>query len=555
MRLLQAAGFPIDTLIFDMQVSRGRARASPEILVPQIPDPPCDFTQWHRTPDWGGYSWDPARYPDPAAALAFLHANGLATGANFHDADGVQQAANPERFAALAAAVGAPAGATGVDFNIGNKTYADSLQLVVLSPLIAQGLDFAWTDFQQGFPGVGAVRGLLPTAMINHHRFYNFSSAPGTRGSTHSRYAGRGDHRHTSHFGGDVAQTWESLRFMLFFTATAANAPACWWGHEMMRNGGGVTDNEELFLRVNQMGAWGPTFTSWGNGGQNNDWWLMREPFLSATRGSLLDRQRLLPYRYSLAAAAHASGRCPIVSMYREYPAEGAAYDAAAGSQYMLGRDVLVAPAFAPVSPPLTGTVGVPVWLPPTDEGAWVDFNAPGAAPFAAGATVVYNASLAVVPAFVRPGAVIPLLPRALAGVSGVSAQQYRALEFNIFPGGRRGSGRADVYEDDGISTDYLQGISATTALTYSAAGAPGCSLYTINTTGTYAGMVTSGRLYSVFLLASAAPTSATLNGAPLPQSPTDGAPGTYFRTPGGDTRAYLAPADTSVAQSLTVCV
>jgi hypothetical protein len=68
--------------------------------------------------------------------------------------------------------------------------------------------------------------------------------------------------------------------------------------------------------------------------------------------------------------------------------------------------------------------------------------------------------------------------------------------------------------------------------------------------------MVTSGRLYSVFLLASAAPTSASVNGgAPLPLSPTDGVPGTYFRTPGGDTRVYLAPASTSDALSLTVCV
>jgi len=343
---------------------------------------------------------------------------------------------------------------------------------------------------------------------------------------------------------------------MLYFTATAANAPACWWGHEMMRAGGSATDSEELFLRVNQMGAWGPTFTSWGNGGQNNDWWLMREPFLSATRASLLDRQRLLPYRYSLAAEAHRTGRCPLVSMYREFPAESAAYDAAVYSQYMLGHDVLVAPAFAPVSPPVTGTVAVSVWLPPIDEGAWLDFNAPGAAPLPAGATISYNASLAVVPAFVRAGAVIPLLPRSLAGVFGVSAQQYHALEFNVFPGSPAGSGRVDVYEDDGVSTDYLQGLSATTTLSYAAAGAPGCTLYSIATSGAaYAGMVTSGRLYSVILLASAAPTSAALNGALLPQAQTDGTPGTYYRTPGGDTRVYLAPASTSEAQSLAVCV
>ena len=114
-------------------------------------------------------------------------------------------------------------------------------------------------------------RARSPTAILNHYRFYGFGPA-GARGTLHSRYAGRGDHRHASHFGGDVAQTWESLRFLVYFTATAANAPACWWGHEMMRAGGGADDASELFTRVNQFGAWSPVFTSWGNDGSNNDW-------------------------------------------------------------------------------------------------------------------------------------------------------------------------------------------------------------------------------------------------------------------------------------------
>ena len=113
------------------------------------------------------------------------------------------------------------------------------------------------------------------------------------------------------------------------------------------------------------------------------------------------------------------------------------------------------------------------------------------------------------------------------------------------------------MYEDDGLTTDHLLGLSAETTLAYGpAAGAPGCTLFTIATAGAaYAGMVTSGRLYSVVLLASAPPASATLNGAALPQSPSDGVPGTWFRTGGGDTRVYLAPAATADTQSLTVCV
>ena len=218
--------------------------------------------QWHNTPAWGGYRWQAERYGDVGAMLARIHAGGLAIGANLHDADGVTRVANPDTFDAFATAVGAPADATEVPFAIGNKTYADALQRVILAPLQAQGIDMLWTDFQQGFPGVQGVRGLLPTALLNHYRFHNASAVRGTRGTQHSRYAGRGDHRHTSAFGGDVNQSWESLAFMIKFTATAANTPLCWWGHEMMRSGAGVADNVELFTRVLQFGAWSPIFTT-----------------------------------------------------------------------------------------------------------------------------------------------------------------------------------------------------------------------------------------------------------------------------------------------------
>jgi hypothetical protein len=81
------------------------------------------------------------------------------------------------RYPAMAIANGIdPASKQTVAFAIGNKTYADSLQATVLAPLVAQGLDMAWTDWQQGFPGVESIRGLVPTAMLNHYRFHNFTA-------------------------------------------------------------------------------------------------------------------------------------------------------------------------------------------------------------------------------------------------------------------------------------------------------------------------------------------------------------------------------------------
>ena len=283
------------------------------------------------------------------------------------------------------------------------------------------------TDFQQGFRGVQSVPGLLPTAMLNHYRFYNCTAAPGLRGTLHSRYSGRGDHRHTSAFGGDVQQSWQSLQFMIDFTKTAANAPLCWWGHEMMRQGPAVSDNAELFTRTNQFGAWSPIFTSWGNDGENNMWWSMPEPFASAMKGSLKDRQQLLPYRYSAAAVAHATGLCSHRGMHFSYPLEVDAYHTP--GQFLLGTDLIVAPPFSPVQdPPIPpqggssgGSVGVSVWVPPPPE-QWIDFNAPAAAALAPG-WMLYNASIFTVPVLARAGAILPLIPRNLSSLPGISGR------------------------------------------------------------------------------------------------------------------------------------
>lgn len=110
----------------------------------------------------------------------------------------------------------------------------------MLQPLNKQGLDFWWTDWQQGMRGVLDVSGLNPTMMLNHYRFtrVNPTIAPvpggGTlRGQILSRFGGLGAHRYAVGFGGDVQQSWESLQFMVYFTSTASNVLFGWWGQGM----------------------------------------------------------------------------------------------------------------------------------------------------------------------------------------------------------------------------------------------------------------------------------------------------------------------------------
>ena len=119
---------------------------------------------------------------------------------------------------------------------------------------------------------------------------------------------------------------------------------------------------------------------------------------------------------------------------------------------------------------------------------------------------------------------------------------RYSSLQFTIYPPSfANATGEGTSYEDDGHSVEYLSAVSAKTVLRFSPIAPAGCTQYTISTTGVgYAGMVRSGRRYSVFLVGSALPTRVELDGTPLPKSAADGEEGSYYRTEKGDTRLYL---------------
>lgn len=202
--------------------------------------------------------------------LADLHALGLYTAVNLHDAQGVMPF--EARFPDMARAMGLnPASKLPVAFHISNQTYADALHQQVLEPLAAEGLDFWWTDWQQGLVGANDVCMLNPTLVLNHYRFQNYSGSM-RRGLLHSRFGGWGSHRYATGFGGDVAHSWDTLNYMVYFTLTASNVLFSWWGHEMMETPG----QDELFTRYIQFGAYSPIYTNWGNNGSDDDLWRLQ---------------------------------------------------------------------------------------------------------------------------------------------------------------------------------------------------------------------------------------------------------------------------------------
>lgn len=416
---------------------------------------------WHTPGHWTGYSWNHDLFPDPAAFLAAMHAQGLRVTLNLHPAEGVHP--HETAYADVAAALSQPATAgTPIPFRIADPAFAAAYFRHLHHPLEDQGVDFWWIDWQQGEST--EIAGLDPLIWLNHLHFTD-ARRRGQRPLLFSRWGGLGNHRYPLGFSGDTFGGWATLAALPHFTATAANVGFGWWSHDIGGHFGAV--EPELFVRWVQFGALSPCLRLHATKdplGERRPW-AFPAPVLAAARQAFALRYQLIPYLYTMARHTHDQGIALCRPMYYAYPDHEDAY--AAPGQYLLGDDLIAAPITQPADP-ATGVATVDVWLPP---GTWYRFDT--------GAALVgprwerVAGDLTTMPLFVRAGAIIPLAtavptrhgPPALH-LADIPAEH---LELRIFPGA---DGTFRLYEDDGTTEDYQRGACEWTTITSTADGA-----------------------------------------------------------------------------------
>ena len=149
-------------------------------------------------------------------------------------------------------------------------------------------------------------------------------------------------------------------------------------------------------------------------------------------------RYQLMPYTYTLAWEARTTGMPLMRALWLHYPDDANARGN--GHDYLWGRDLLIAPVFE------KGATSRTVYLPAGDwYDWWTNQRSTG------GHTVTRNVDLATMPIYVRAGAIIPFDP----------VRQYTSqpvTEPTTLRVYRGANGDYTLYEDDGISQQYLQG-------------------------------------------------------------------------------------------------
>ena len=216
--------------------------------------------------------------------------------------------------------------------------------------------------------------------------------------------------------------------------------------------------------------------------------WLLGDKLLPIFKAYADLRYRLLPYIYTQAHVAARSGMPIMRAMPLVFPDDPQA-DALV-NQYMLG-DAFLTGAFAESFHVPAGR-WIDYWTGKEYEGPLDLTLGPDSWPADRGG-----------PLFVRGGAIIPLGPV----MDYVGQKPLDTLDLDVFPGGETSF---VLYEDDGISYDYLRGAVAATHVTCREAKGT-VTLSIAPRAGTYEGMPAT-RTWNVHIHG-ASPKRVTING------------------------------------------
>ena len=378
-------------------------------------------------------------------------------------------------------------------FDLSDRSQAEVFMRTLHGPLMSQGVDSWWVDGGSGSVDMPGLNQQLWTNKV----FYDYSEQhTGKRAFILGRYGDWGSERYPGYFTGDTYSEWPVLSYEVAYSARGGNVLIPYISHDIGGFHGGHIDFD-LYARWIEFGAFSGILRM-HSAHENPRAGNVRMPWSYGSRGIELMRKyfalrtQMIPYIYSYAWVAHRESLPILRPLYLEYPEQDEAYRHP--HEYLFGESLLVAPVVSPGGQQS-------VWLPPGD---WLGFF--GGEAHQGGRAWSQHYAVDETPVFVRAGAVIP----------EQAASEYsdqKPLDPLILDVYGAGSGRFELYEDDGTSLGYDDpGRHALTTITHGVAG-DGIHHLTIEpTVGTFVGQL-AARRYELRVHGTARPSTLTVNG------------------------------------------
>lgn len=262
---------------------------------------------------------------------------------------------------------------------------------------------------------------------------------------TRAAYAGY--QRYSTMWTGDTPSTWETLSTSIPMYQSLGLSGQPFVGGDV---GGFIgRGNGELLARAYQISFLVPFCRNHKDiSGYDNEPWRYGKYYEDIIRKYLKLRYRLMPFLYTTLEEAHRTGVPVFRPLVLEYQQDESTLNL--DDEFMVGRDLLVAPILKP------DLVQRMVYLP---QGTWYDYWT--GKRYTGGTMIRADAPLDTVPFYVRGGAIIPLGPE----MNYTGEKPTDPLSFHIYMD-ERGQASASLYEDDGSSPAYKQGVFRRTSVT-----------------------------------------------------------------------------------------
>jgi alpha-D-xyloside xylohydrolase len=447
-----------------------------------------DWLYWPQD-QWGCQCFDAARFPDPKAMVDEVHASGahvmISVWAKFYK--GIPNYNALDAVGGMLGRMSTPRPDERKDPNYIKWMYLDWVGPgyfnAFYDPYNPAARDLYWSQVRRGIESKGfdawwldsdepdfhsnlspeeTARRMGPTGLPNFNSYpiahvdgvydHQVADRPDVRPFILTRSGFGGIQRDSAAvWSGDVASRWDNLREQISAGLNFSMSGNPNWSHDI----GGYTmeprfqkpsaadlaEWRELNTRWFQFGAFSTIFRSHGEN-------IHREIFEMSPAGSPTYRSmawydrlryRLMPYIYTLGADSYFKDGTIMRGLVMDFAADRRTWNIA--DEYMFGPAFLVAPVtdYKARSRKLYLPAGL----------TWYDFYSGRS--LGGGQTIDASAPYERMPLFVRAGSIVPIGP----AIQHAGNNSHSPVTLNVYTGA---DGSFSLYEDDGVSRQYLHG-------------------------------------------------------------------------------------------------
>ncbi len=258
-----------------------------------------------------------------------------------------------------------------------------------------------------------------------------------------------GIQRYSAVWTGDNRSFWDHIKLAMPMLMNMGLSGITFCGTDV----GGFTGNSngELLTRWTQMGAFVPFFRNHCEvRAVSQEPWSFGEKYEKIIKKYIELRYKFITHIYNLFYQAAETGIPLMRPLIMEFPADRQCQNLS--DQFMIGDSVLVAPVYQPDKDKRM------LYLP---EGKWIDFWSKEV--YQGGEYLIVDAPLEKMPIFIKAGSILPLNDK----LNYIGEKEIECLELNVFLNEENNLGSYELYDDDGLSYNYENGVYNITEFKY----------------------------------------------------------------------------------------